>query len=194
MIQRKNSIYFSFIKVYNFLINKRKEIMEASKVSFFKKTSDAIKSELSPKEKGKLRLERIKRLCPESGATLQEMMRFAGYDPGIPKQYQAGASFINYHRKNGNLIDIPRKEYINGTSKNMSPLIAPNPNKITVKKSTKEEKQQEINVEKSTNILGKELDSVTLHVTVGEDEYDFKLSNINQETAKLKISQLLGML
>ena len=56
MIQRKNSIYFSFIKVYNFLINKRKEIMEASKVSFFKKTSDAIKSELSPREKGKLRL------------------------------------------------------------------------------------------------------------------------------------------
>ena len=169
--------------------------MEASKVSFFKKTSDAIKSELSPDEKSKLRLERIKRLCPESGATLQEMMRFAGYDPEIPKQYQAGASFINYHRKNGNLIDIPRKEYINGTSKNMSPLIAPNFNKVTIKKSTKEEeKQQEINVEKATNILGKELDSVTLHVTVGEDEYDFKLSKIKQETAKLKISQLLGML
>ena len=77
----------------------------------------------------------------------------------------------------------------------MSPLIAPNFNKVTIKKSTKEEeKQQEINVEKATNILGKELDSVTLHVTVGEDEYDFKLSKIKQETAKLKISQLLGML
>ena len=76
----------------------------------------------------------------------------------------------------------------------MSPLIAPNFNKVTVKKSDKEEKQQEINVEKQTNILGKELDSVTLHVTVGENEYDFKLSNIKQETAKLKISQLLGML
>lgn len=168
--------------------------MEASKISFFKKTSDAIKSELSPREKGKLRLERIKKLCPESGATLQEMMRFAGYDPGVPKQYQAGASFINYHRKKGNLIDIPCKEYINGTSKNMSPLIAPNFNKITVKKSAKEEKQQEVKVEKITNILGKQLDSVTLHVTVGENEYDFKLSNIKQEIAKSQISQFLGML
>lgn len=168
--------------------------MEASKISFFKKTSDAIKSELSPREKGKLRLERIKKLCPESGATLQEMMRFAGYDPGVPKQYQAGASFINYHRKKGNLIDIPCKEYINGTSKNMSPLIAPNFNKVTVKKSTKQEKPQEIKVEKVTNILGKQLDSVTLHVTVGENEYDFKLSNIKQEIAKSQISQFLGML
>ena len=168
--------------------------MEASKISFFKKTSDAIKSELSPREKGRLRLERIKKLCPESGATLQEMMRFAGYDPGVPKQYQAGASFINYHRKKGNLIDIPCKEYINGTSKNMSPLIAPNFNKVTVKKSSKEEKQQEVKVEKVTNILGKELDSVTLHVTVGENEYDFKLSNIKQEIAKSQISQFLGML
>lgn len=170
--------------------------MEASKISFFKKTSDAIKSELSPREKGKLRLERIKKLCPESGATLQEMMKFAGYDPGVPKQYQAGASFINYHRKKGNLIDIPCKEYINGTSKNMSPLIAPNFNKVTVKKSVKEQKQQKIKVEKEmpTNISGKELDSVTLHVTVGENEYDFKLSNIKKEIAKSQISQFLGML
>lgn len=169
--------------------------MEASKISFFKKTSDAIKTELSPREKGKLRLERIKKLCPESGATLQEVMKFAGYDPGVPKQYQAGASFINYHRKKGNLIDIPCKQYINGTSKNMSPLIAPNYNKVTVKKHAKEEeKQQEIKIKKVTNIFGKELDSVTLHVTVGENEYDFKLSNIKQEIAKSQISQFLGML
>lgn len=169
--------------------------MEASKISFFKKTSDAIKTELSPREKGKLRLERIKKLCPESGATLQEVMKFAGYDPGVPKQYQAGASFINYHRKKGNLIDIPCKQYINGTSKNMSPLIAPNYNKVTVKKHAKEEeKQQEIKIKKVTNIFGKELDSLTLHVTVGENEYDFKLSNIKQEIAKSQISQFLGML
>ena len=168
--------------------------MEASRVSFFKQTREKMNSELSKREKGKLRLEMFMKNCPDSGVEVQEAIKYAGFDPTIKKELKKGYNFIYNNKKLGNIKEIPVNEFFDGSSKKIKTLYAPNYGKVTVKKSTKEEKQQEVNVEKATNILGKELDSVTLHVTVGENEYDFKLSKIKQETAKLKISKLLGML
>ncbi len=169
--------------------------MEASRVSFFKQTKEKMNSELSKKEKGRLRLEMFMKNCPDSGVEVQEAIKYAGFDPTIKKELKKGYNFIYNNKKLGNIKEIPVNEFFDGSSKKIKTLYAPNYGKVKVtKKADEKEKQQEINVEKATNILGKELDSVTLHVTVGENEYDFKLSNIKQETAKLKISQLLGML
>jgi hypothetical protein len=171
--------------------------MEATKLTFFKKTKDSMNSNLSPKERGKLRLERIYKLCPESGATLQEIMKYAGYDPGIPKQYQAGAAFIKYHRKVGNLIDIPIKEYINGSRKNRTCLIAPNYGKVKVtvkpkvevKKEEPKIEEKKIEVKKSTVIT-----NISISIEKGNDLYKITFEDINSDVLKERFSKIIESL
>lgn len=171
--------------------------MEATKVTFFKKTKNSINAGLSPKEKGKLRLERIYKLCPESGAPIQDIMKYAGYDPGIPKQYQAGAAFIKYHRKVGNLIDIPTKDYVNGLRGRRSCLIVPNYGKVKVtklpkieeKKEIVQEKKQEIKVKKSSNIS-----NVSIEIKKGNDSYKIFFENVDSSNLKERFSKIIESL
>lgn len=158
--------------------------MEASKVSFFKKTKDEFQKTLTAREKGKLRLDRIYKTCPDSGVTLQEMMKIAGYDPGIPKQYQAGAAFINYHRKKGNIIEIPNLS----SNKKEVYLLGPNTKKVKTTPIKKEAAKIDF-----VKQIQKKFDSIDIRIVVDKNEYSFELENIERYKAKDQIIKLMEM-
>lgn len=173
--------------------------MEASRVSFFNKTKEKMNSGLSKKEKGKLRLERFMKNCPDSGVEVQEAMKYAGFDPTIKNELKKGYNFIYNNKKLGNIKEIPVNEFFEGNSKKIKTLYAPNYGKVKVtKKAVEPEKKSDEPVkkddEKAYKNLIKNIESkfevVDIHVISDKNEYDFKLENIE----KYKVYKLLEML
>lgn len=173
--------------------------MEASRVSFFNKTKEKMNSGLSKKEKGRLRLERFMKNCPDSGVEVQEAMKYAGFDPTIKSELKKGYCFIYNNKKLGNIKEIPVNEFFEGNSKKIKTLYAPNYGKVKVtKKAVEQAEKSEEPVkkddEKAYKNLIKQIESkfevVDIHIVSGKNEYDFKLENIE----KYKVYKLLEML
>ena len=168
--------------------------MEATKISFFKKTKESMNKELSPQEKGKIRLDRINKLCPDSGATFREMMKIAGYDPGLKKEYNKGAAFINYHKKKGNIVEIPN---LSGNKRD-SYLLIPNSKKVKTTKIEKNIEAPKIDVVKIEKNETKKftaqlntLSKVTISIVEGNNSYNFEFNDIDSKIAKNRISKIM---
>lgn len=166
--------------------------MEASRVSFFKQTKEKMNSELSKREKGKLRLEMFMKNCPDSGVEVQEAIKYAGFDPTIKKELKKGYNFIYNNKKLGNIKEIPVNEFFDGSSKKIKTLYAPNYGKVKVtKKSDEQEKKTDKDVKKNiTNQVKNKFEVIDIHVVSNKNEYDFKLENVEKD----KIYKLLEML
>lgn len=166
--------------------------MEASQISFFNKTKEKMNSELSKKEKGRLRLERFMKSCPDSGVEVQEAMKYAGFDPTVKNELKKGYNFIYKNKKLGNIREIPVNEFFDGNSKKIKTLYAPNYGKVKVTKKADEPVKQAD--EKAYKNLIKQIESkfevVDIHIISNKNEYDFKLENIE----KYKVYRLLEML
>lgn len=166
--------------------------MEASRVSFFKQTKEKMNSELSKREKGKLRLEMFMKNCPDSGVEVQEAIKYAGFDPTIKKELKKGYNFIYNNKKLGNIKEIPVNEFFDGSSKKIKTLYAPNYGKVKVtKKADEQEKKTDKDVKKNiTNQVKSKFEVIDIHVVSNKNEYDFKLENVEKD----KIYKLLEML
>lgn len=173
--------------------------MEASRVSFFNKTKEKMNSELSKKEKGRLRLEKFMKSCPDSGVEVQEAMKYAGFDPTVKNELKKGYNFIYKNKKLGNIKEIPVNEFFEGNSKKIKTLYAPNYGKVKVTKKADEsvKKSDELvkkDDEKAYKNLIKQIESkfevVDIHIVSNKNEYNFKLENIE----KYKVYKLLEML
>lgn len=173
--------------------------MEASRVSFFKQTKEKMNSELSKREKGKLRLEMFMKNCPDSGIEVQEAIKYAGFDPTIKKELKKGYNFIYNNKKLGNIKEIPVNEFFDGSSKKIKTLYAPNYGKVKVTKKAvepvkKSDKPVNKDDEKAYKNLVKQIESkfevVDIHIVSDKNEYNFKLENIE----KYKVHHLLEML
>lgn len=166
--------------------------MEASRVSFFKQTKEKMNSELSKREKGKLRLEMFMKNCPDSGVEVQEAIKYAGFDPTIKKELKKGYNFIYNNKKLGNIKEIPVNEFFDGSSKKIKTLYAPNYGKVKVtKKSDEQVKKVDKDVKKNIeNQVKSKFEVIDIHVVSNKNEYDFKLENVEKD----KIYKLLEML
>ena len=166
--------------------------MEASRVSFFKQTKEKMNSELSKREKGKLRLEMFMKNCPDSGVEVQEAIKYAGFDPTIKKELKKGYNFIYNNKKLGNIKEIPVNEFFDGSSKKIKTLYAPNYGKVKVtKKSDEQVNKVDKDVKKNiTNQVKSKFEVIDIHVVSNKNEYDFKLENVEKD----KIYKLLEML
>lgn len=173
--------------------------MEASRVSFFNKTKEKMNSELSKKEKGRLRLERFMKNCPDSGVEVQEAMKYAGFDPTIKNELKKGYNFIYKNKKLGNIKEIPVNEFFEGNSKKIKTLYAPNYGKVKVtKKANESVKESDEPVKKDDekayknfiNQIESKFEVVDIHIVSNKNEYDFKLENVE----KYKVYKLLEML
>ena len=166
--------------------------MEASRVSFFKQTKEKMNSELSKREKGKLRLEMFMKNCPDSGVEVQEAIKYAGFDPTIKKELKKGYNFIYNNKKLGNIKEIPVNEFFDGSSKKIKTLYAPNYGKVKVtKKSDEQVKKVDKDVKKNiANHVKSKFEVIDIHVVSNKNEYDFKLENVEKD----KIYKLLEML
>lgn len=173
--------------------------MEASRVSFFKQTKEKMNSGLSKKEKGRLRLERFMKNCPDSGVEVKEAMKYAGFDPTIKKDLKNGYSFIYNNKKLGNIKEIPVNEFFEGNSKKIKTLYAPNYGKVKVtKKADEPKKKSDEPVKKDDekayknfiNQIESKFEVVDIHIVSNKNEYNFKLENVE----KYKVYKLLEML
>lgn len=166
--------------------------MEASRVSFFKQTKEKMNSELSKKEKGRLRLEMFMKNCPDSGVEVQEAIKYAGFDPTIKKELKKGYNFIYNNKKLGNIKEIPVNEFFDGSSKKIKTLYAPNYGKVKVtKKSDEQVNKVDKDVKKNiTNQVKSKFEVIDIHVVSNKNEYNFKLENVEKD----KIYKLLEML
>lgn len=173
--------------------------MEASRVSFFNKTKEKMNSELSKKEKGRLRLERFMKNCPDSGVEVQEAMKYAGFDPTVKNELKKGYNFIYKNKKLGNIKEIPVNEFFEGNSKKIKTLYAPNYGKVKVtKKANESVKESDEPVKKDDekayknfiNQIESKFEVVDIHIVSNKNEYDFKLENVE----KYKVYKLLEML
>lgn len=173
--------------------------MEASRVSFFKQTKEKMNSGLSKKEKGRLRLERFMKNCPDSGVEVQEAMKYAGFDPSIKSELKKGYCFIYNNKKLGNIKEIPVNEFFEGNSKKIKTLYAPNYGKVKVtKKAVEPIKESDEPVKKDDekayknfiNQIESKFEVVDIHIISNKNEYDFKLENVE----KYKVYKLLEML
>lgn len=166
--------------------------MEASRVSFFKQTKEKMNSELSKREKGKLRLEMFMKNCPDSGVEVQEAIKYAGFDPTIKKELKKGYNFIYNNKKLGNIKEIPVNEFFDGSSKKIKTLYAPNYGKVKVTKKS-DEQVKKIDKDVKKNIINQDkskFEVINIHVVSNKNEYDFKLENVEKD----KICKLLEML
>ena len=141
--------------------------MEASRVSFFKQTKEKMNSELSKREKGKLRLEMFMKNCPDSGVEVQEAIKYAGFDPTIKKELKKGYSFIYNNKKLGNIKEIPVNEFFDGSSKKIKTLYAPNYGKVKVTKKSDESKKK---ILKYSKAFGGDLSDKDLIKLLGIDK------------------------
>lgn len=173
--------------------------MEASRISFFNKTKEKMNSELSKREKGRLRLERFMKSCPDSGVEVQEAMKYAGFDPTIKSELKKGYNFIYKNKKLGNIREIPVNEFFDGNSKKIKTLYAPNYGKVKViKKAVEPIKESDEPVKKDDekayknfiNQIESKFEVVDIHIVSNKNEYDFKLENVE----KYKVYKLLEML
>ena len=166
--------------------------MEASRVSFFKQTKEKMNSELSKREKGKLRLEMFMKNCPDSGVEVKEAIKYAGFDPTIKKELKKGYNFIYNNKKLGNIKEIPVNEFFDGSSKKIKTLYAPNYGKVKVtKKADEQVKKVDKDVKKNiVNQVKSKFEVIDIHVVSNKNEYDFKLENVEKD----KIYKLLEML
>ena len=166
--------------------------MEASRVSFFKQTREKMNSELSKREKGKLRLEMFMKNCPDSGVEVQEAIKYAGFDPTIKKELKKGYNFIYNNKKLGNIKEIPVNEFFDGSSKKIKTLYAPNYGKVKVtKKSDEQINKADEDVKKNIiNQVKSKFEVIDIHVVSNKNEYNFKLENVEKD----KIYKLLEML
>ena len=166
--------------------------MEASRVSFFKQTKEKMNSELSKREKGKLRLEMFMKNCPDSGVEVQEAIKYAGFDPTVKKELKKGYNFIYNNKKLGNIKEIPVNEFFDGSSKKIKTLYAPNYGKVKVtKKDDEQAKKVDKDVKKNiTNQVKSKFEVIDIHVISNKNEYNFKLENVEKD----KIYKLLEML
>lgn len=173
--------------------------MEASRVSFFKQTKEKMNSGLSKKEKGRLRLERFMKNCPDSGVEVQEAMKYAGFDPTVKNELKKGYNFIYNNKKLGNIKEIPVNEFFEGNSKKIKTLYAPNYGKVKVtKKAVEPIKESDEPVKKDDekayknfiNQIESKFEVVDIHIVSNKNEYDFKLENVE----KYKVYKLLEML
>lgn len=165
--------------------------MEASKISFFKKTKEQINKPISSMEKGKLRLEKFMKTCPEGGVPRKEAMKICGYDPTIKKEYNSGNAFLNYHIKNKNIITIPVIDSIK--SKRPNVYFAPNLHRI-------KQLPYEENVEKRDKIkeakkeIEQKISSAEFEFECNDNTYTFNLKDMNKSEIKEKISKLLEII
>ena len=166
--------------------------MEASRVSFFKQTKEKMNSELSKREKGKLRLEMFMKNCPDSGVEVQEAIKYAGFDPTIKKELKKGYNFIYNNKKLGNIKEIPVNEFFDGSSKKIKTLYAPNYGKVKVtNKSDEQIKKADKDVKENiVNQIKSKFEVIDIHVVSNKNEYNFKLENVEKD----KIYKLLEML
>ena len=173
--------------------------MEASRVSFFNKTKEKMNSELSKKEKGRLRLEKFMKSCPDSGVEVQEAMKYAGFDPTVKNELKKGYNFIYKNKKLGNIKEIPVNEFFEGNSKKIKTLYAPNYGKVKVtKKAVEPTKESDEPVKKDDekayknfiNQIESKFEVVDIHIVSNKNEYNFKLENVE----KYKVYKLLEML
>lgn len=169
--------------------------MEASRVSFFKQTKEKMNSELSKKEKGRLRLEMFMKNCPDSGVEVQEAIKYAGFDPTIKKELKKGYNFIYNNKKLGNIKEIPVNEFFDGSSKKIKTLYAPNYGKVKVTKKSDEENQEKVSKAiKRFNDLNPKVDSVDIKVKFKDSEYSFNLANIDKLELHRQFEKLLEII
>ena len=169
--------------------------MEASRVSFFKQTKEKMNSELSKREKGKLRLEMFMKNCPDSGVEVQEAIKYAGFDPTIKKELKKGYNFIYNNKKLGNIKEIPVNEFFDGSSKKIKTLYAPNYGKVKVTKKSKQENQEKVSKAiESIKDSNPKVDSVDIKVKFKDSEYSFNLSNINKLELHRQFEKLLEII
>lgn len=169
--------------------------MEASKVTFFKKTQELMNSGLSRKEKGRLRLKRVMENCPDSGVEPKELMKIAGFDITKDKELKQGYNFIYNNKKLGNLKEIPVNEFFDGSSRKIKTLYAPNYGKVKVTKKAKEENQEKVaKAIESFKALNPKVDSVDIKVKFKDSEYSFNLANIDKLELHRQFEKLLEII
>lgn len=158
--------------------------MEASKISFFKATEEKIKQSLSLREKKKLRLDKLKKQCPDSGVPLRDFMKIAGYDPSDKKQYKAGMNFIYSLEKSGDVSKV-----IDDTGKRKQYLYFMNSKVVTTKKSDKEK----LSTLKDVKIIDKKLKDINVYLSANDGEYtiDLSLKNTTESYVKKIVSVFL---